>query len=128
MLDTSLNFTYLGPNGVRLEMRHTSGMGGGAVTLSAMDVDTVIAQLSKLRGQMKPEIPTSLPDGEHKGPVDPIWRVNPTIDHKILFVRHPGLGWLSFLFPLNEARNLGNALLHSGPQTAAPQTQTGRPH
>lgn len=128
MLDTTLNFTYLGANGVRLELRHVSGLGGGAVTLSSMDVDAVIGQLSKLREQMKPEVSRSLPDGNHQGPVDPIWQVSPAVDQKILFVRHPGLGWLSFVFPPPEAKKLGNALLSGGPQNSAPQTQTGRPH
>ncbi len=69
MLDTTSQFSYLDANGVRLELRHVSGLGGGAVTLSAMDVDTVIGQLSKLREQMKPEVSRSLPDGNHEDPL-----------------------------------------------------------
>ncbi len=127
MLNTSLNFTYLGPDGVRLEMRHVSGLGGGAVTLSAMDIDTVIEQLAKFREQMTPEIARVLPDGDHRGIVDPLWQVKSAVDQKMLFVRHQGLGWLSFVFPPREANRLGNSLLSEYP-SFDPQTETGRPH
>lgn len=127
MSDTTLNFTYLGPNGVRLEMRHVSGLGGGAVTLSATDINSVIGQLAKFREQMTPEIARTFPVGEHHGVVDPLWEVKPIIDQKTLFLRHHGLGWISFLFPPQEAKKLGNALL-SEPQNFDPQIRTDRPH
>jgi len=127
MLDTTLNFTYLGANGIRLELRHVSGLGGSAVTLSAMDIDTVIGQLAKFREQMTPEIARALPDGNHHRVVDPLWQVKSAVDHKSLFLRHHGLGWIAFLFSPPEAKTLGNALL-SEPQNFGSQTQTGRPH
>ena len=127
MLNTTLKFTYLGPNGVRLEMQHVSGLGGSALTLSAMDIDTVIEQLAKFREKMTPEIARALPEGNHHGVVDPLWQVKPAIDQKILFLRHHGLGWISFLFPPPEAKKLGNALL-SEPQSFGPQIRTDRPH
>jgi|SRR5579863_191866 len=117
-----IRFIYNGPTSVSLQMPSAT------VTLETGDIDALILQLAKFRMQMTPEVERTLREGQHGlGISDPLWQLHPTIDHKILFARHPGFGWLSFLFPLREAKILGNGL-SAEPQYPDPQTPIGRPN
>jgi hypothetical protein len=121
-MPTEIRFRYNGPTDITLLLPSDT------VTLATADIDTLILQLAKFRKQMTPEISRILKDGEHTlGIVDPIWQAQPAIDHKILFARHPGFGWMSFLFPLQEAKKLAIALSIELPSSGQP-TETGRPH
>jgi hypothetical protein len=115
-------FTYNGPTSISVQLPSAT------VTLGTEDIDALILQLAKFRAQMTPKIERTLKDGEHGlGIVDPLWQLHPTIDHKILFVRHDGFGWMSFLFPHQEAKKLGNGFCAETVHTD-PQAPTGRPH
>jgi hypothetical protein len=131
MADTAINFTYNGPESIRMELRHVSGMGTG-ITLSATDIDRIIHQLAKFRMQMTPEIARKLPEGQHElGLVDPLWSLasHPAAEEKTFFVRHTGFGWQMFLLHSNEAKKLGHALLAGPPPgTSSPQGPTSLPH
>jgi len=96
-----------------------------SVNLGANAIDPFTVSVATLRATMTPEIVRKLPDGQHPGGiVDPMWVVpsHPAAQEKVLFLRHPGLGWLSFLFPQAECRKLGMALL------AGQSLQTGDPN
>jgi hypothetical protein len=119
---SQIQFVFNGPDSISMTLLAST------VTFRTADVDGLILQLAKFRMQMKPEIEKTLKDGEHGlGIVDPLWQLHPTIDHKILFVRHHGFGWLSFLFPHQQAKKLGNGLVAGQPHIA-PQRETGRPN
>jgi len=94
----------------------------GKVHLRASDIDSLIAKLAQHRATMAPEIPQSLPEREDVTMIhDPIWILHaPTsTKDKLLLIRHPGLGWLTFQLPPSEAAKLGHALLPNGPQQRA---------
>ncbi len=123
---SNINFTFNGTESVSMDLP------SGRVTLLTDGIEVLIVQLAQFRAQMKPEIARTLPDGEYKGGiVDPLWVLpsHPAAQEKTLFVRHPGLGWLTFLFPPQEARKLGAGLLAGQPpQTAGRQTPTDPRH
>lgn len=93
---------------------HDGDKPSSKVTLDVKDVDAVIAGFAQLRAAMTPEIPRELPDSAHeRGVLGPPWAVarHPSAPEKTLFLRHPGFGWITFIFPPQEAEKLGNALL-----------------
>jgi hypothetical protein len=82
--------------------------------LDAADVDRLIAVLSQLRTAMTPPVARTIAaDALPVGPVDPLWAVPGTSPRpgKLLAIRHPGHGWLTFQFPPVEAAKLGSALI-----------------
>jgi hypothetical protein len=101
---------------------------GTPLNLSAEEVERLIRELAKFRKTMVPEVPRKPADGTYEdSEVDPILGVQPVVDHKALMVRHPGIGWLLFLLPENEAQKLGQHLVQPAPSTSTPHSQT-RPH
>ena len=106
-----------------------SGTPIAEATLGASDIDSLISSLSHFRSNMSPEVPRILPDGNHPGPADPLWSYRIVGDRRMLFLRHPGLGWLMFAFPKEEATKLGSALLAQPmPSTSDQQGPTGPLH
>jgi hypothetical protein len=94
----------------------------GKVHLRASEIDSLIAKLAQHRATMAPEVPRSLPELEDVGMIhDPIWILHAPAEtkDKLLLIRHPGLGWLTFKLPPSEAAKLGHALLPNGPQQIA---------
>jgi hypothetical protein len=43
---------------------------------------------------------------------EPIWEVSDEVrkDGKVLLIRHPGLGWLGFIIPLDDCKRLAKKL------------------
>lgn len=78
----------------------------GHVILDAATLEGHIHDLAKHRAQMKDEVPRVLDPGSRlEATVDPVWKTtdeNPP-GGKVLALRDPGLGWLAFFFPHNEA-------------------------
>jgi hypothetical protein len=97
------------------------------VNFSADDVERLIAELSKFRRNMIPEVQRKIPNGQG-GIVDPIYEVlsDPASDEKTVGIRHPGIGWLLFLLPKDEARKLGRALLQASPRATHQPASTLR--
>ncbi len=91
------------------------------IVLSAEQLDQIIAGLVRLRGEMKPEVPTEFPE---RAP-PPLLRgthyhfaLEAQSGRLTFSLRNPGLGWLSFRFdgPILE-RMLGLArAAHSRPR------------
>jgi hypothetical protein len=83
------------------------------VRLDAPSVDQLIQDLGKHRATLRDEVPRQLDPGSRlQGIYDPAWRV-PSDSHpagRIIAFRHPGLGWLSFVLPENEAAAIADWL------------------
>jgi|KBSMisStaDraftv2_1062788.scaffolds.fasta_scaffold819382_1 hypothetical protein len=92
------------------------------ISLNVAEIDELIARLSQYRAAMAPEVPREVPERVAAGKTvqDPMWIVHKPAGgtHRLLIVRHPGLGWMLFQLPLTEADKLGQALV------AAPQPET----
>jgi hypothetical protein len=100
------------------------------VSLRAADIDLLIATLAHHRATMEPEVPRTLPDlKEVRTALDPNWILHApaTTNNKLLFIRHPGLGWLMFQLPPSEAAELGHGLLSGRSQQIGDQRSLNRP-
>jgi hypothetical protein len=81
--------------------------------LDASELDGLIANLGDVRASMLDEVPKELDRGSRAPAVeDPVWRYAsiPGRSEKTLALRHPGLGWIAFLFPDPEARSIAKYL------------------
>lgn len=79
----------------------------------AETLDRYIAELVLARSLLAPEHPPKWPSGQTvQGIIDPAWTTELDMGSmgSILHVRHPGLGWLHFLFPRHEAAHLVSLL------------------
>ena len=100
------------------------------VSLRAADIDLLIATLAHHRATMEPEVPRTLPDlKEVRTALDPnsILHAPASTNNKLLFIRHPGLGWLMFQLPPPEAAKLGHGLLSGRSQQIGDQRSLNRP-
>ena len=89
----------------------------GQATLNAAELDNVIAGLGEFRASLVE--PVSAEPKQDSGSrellvIDPAWRTDRSphaeIDGVVMRLRHIGLGWVSFLLPLNEGSALGKWL------------------
>jgi hypothetical protein len=80
----------------------------GSVTLSAAETDALIRELGQNRAQLVQPV-ASNPDEETTEPViDPAWET-PEVRYqegRLLSIRDPGLGWLAYIFPDQEAADI----------------------
>lgn len=84
----------------------------GHVFLAGSDIEDFIQQLSRHRAELVDEVPRSLDVGSRvEAQIDPVWRLTHSADGPLLHLRHPGIGWLTFLFPEKEAEAIGRHLL-----------------
>ena len=97
------------------------------VELSARDIDVLLELLTEARLQLEPPIPMELPrEGLVRELVapDPVWRaeppMHPSLNGITLRLRHPGVGWLTFLLPWHEVKNLGDWLSKNATPTRTP--------
>jgi len=83
------------------------------MVLEGADVDGLIEQLGGVRAMMFDEVPTEI-EPLSRGLIvqDPVWRSIriPGRSEIALALRHPGLGWIRFLFPDNEAVKIAEHL------------------
>jgi hypothetical protein len=94
----------------------------GHITFPAADAERLIAYIAQQRAAMSDEVPRlSATDSEAGGVIDPVWNVPPyqPAHERVLRLRHPGLGWLSFVLPQHEARSIAQALLTDAAQQTA---------
>jgi hypothetical protein len=86
--------------------------------LDASDIDNIISILSKARMSLKDEVPRALePQARLEAVLDPVWKcpAKHSGEGKVLAVRHPGLGWLAFDFPEDQATEVGQWLSGARP-------------
>lgn len=80
--------------------------------LTANELDSLITEAAQRRSQMQPAIPSDPPKTANAID-DPRWFFVLANDGKtICNLRHPGLGWVTFLFPPNERAHILSVLLH----------------
>lgn len=89
-----------------------------ALDMSAADLDDLIVELSRNRGQMQDTVPIDLEYGSQIATIPaPTWYVHAaTTGGRSLFLRHPGFGWLGFVFPSDEAAILADRLKKEFPR------------
>ncbi len=84
----------------------------GSITLSAAQIDNLLRELAKNRALLVQPV-ASEPDENTIDPViDPIWET-PEVRYpegRLLSIRDPGLGWLAYIFPDNEAASVAQWL------------------
>jgi hypothetical protein len=89
-----------------------NGAPTGSITLSAAETDRLICDLGKNRAQLVQPVASDL-DQEPANPViDPAWQT-PDVrfaDGRMVSIRDPGLGWLTYIFPDKEAADLAEWL------------------
>ncbi|MDP3852546.1 hypothetical protein [Phenylobacterium sp.] len=84
----------------------------GDVALSAADAEAHIEAVALYRAQLKTPVAAAIdPMGRIEATNNPVWTTLSTPHGPVLSLRHPGLGWVSFVFPASESRALGKALI-----------------
>lgn len=89
-----------------------NGTPTGGVTLSAAQTDSLIRDLGKSRALLGQPVASEL-DGNTIDPViDPAWQTPEVryLEGRMLSIRDPGLGWLTYIFPDNEAADVATWL------------------
>jgi hypothetical protein len=112
---------------VYLELQ-MDGKALGHMYLSAPDMEDHIRAAAKNRAQLSDTVAMDLDPGWRLETfANPVWRTAVHNEGIVLALRHPGLGWLSFLLPRAEARKLGRWLLdnHAAPGTDPPRIIRG---
>lgn len=81
---------------------------GENATLTAVELDEVIAGLASLRSRMEPAVPSDVPAGPTLVVVDPRYWVEYSAEFagSLMRFRDPGLGWRSYVLPHKEVANL----------------------
>lgn len=85
----------------------------GGMGLTAADMDDLIARLARARAAMTDIVPPLLEPGARlQATPAPAWHTKHQNDLQgiLLALRHPGLGWLSFLLPPDSATGLAQAI------------------
>jgi hypothetical protein len=88
----------------------------GHIILDARGLQDLITTLTHIRAGMEPPVALEIASGTKlPSVIDPVWRArippHPSIPGPLLVLRHPGFGWLSFVFPDVEANSLGQWLV-----------------
>ena len=91
----------------------------GHMIMDAGTLEEHIHKLAAHRASLTDEVPEELDPGSRLEAVEhTVWRLAQSADDLALILRHPGLGWLSFRLPHNEAAALGRELVaRSAPQS-----------
>lgn len=93
-----------------------------SVTYDAASLEDNIHMLAEARAGMSEQVTPDLEIGMRLEAIaDPRWRTEayPPAGGSLLALRHPGLGWVSFLLPPQEARALGSSLVAQADQLEA---------
>jgi hypothetical protein len=110
---------------VYLELQ-ADGMAIGHIYLTAPILDRLIRDLARHRSELTDQVPLQMAPGTQvEIIINPAWQTrqletrdqqgNKIDEPTALALRHPGLGWLSFLLPPSESKAVGEwLLLHSG--------------
>jgi hypothetical protein len=80
-------------------------------SLTANELDNLIAKLSRVRSEMDPSVPLEPPIRNSIEAIrDPAWYAPPaesTPGSAVLILRHPGFGWIAFGMPKQTAFEMG---------------------
>ena len=123
MRSHNLVFSQQSPEELVMNVTSADGQPAVSIRMQAADVENLTAALSHFRTNMTPEIARSAPDITHTGPFDPMWCAVRLDGHTAMFLRHPGLGWLMFALPPQEAMALGSTLVGEQTPTVTPNAE-----
>jgi hypothetical protein len=95
----------------------------GHIVLDASALENLITALANARAAMTQPVAPEIASGTNlRSIIDPTWRIrippHPSVPGPILALRHPGFGWLSFVFPDIEANSLAQWLVNNARQLA----------
>jgi hypothetical protein len=114
MTDGDVNFTITPATGGRLVRLETFVDGDSVswVDLDGPGVDWLIENLAAARATLAEPVPVDLdPSADLTVTENPSWWVfDPEPDGQTLVLRHPGLGWLGFLFDQDQAAEIAGWL------------------
>ncbi len=85
-----------------------NGAPTGSVTLSAAETDGLVRELGKNRAQLVQPVASNPDEATTEPVIDPAW-LTPEVryqDGRLLSIRDPGLGWLAYVFPDEEAADI----------------------
>jgi hypothetical protein len=85
-----------------------NGAPTGSLTLSAAETDSLIRDLAKNRALLVQAVGSELNQDTIDPVIDPAWET-PEVrfsEGRMLSIRDPGLGWLTYIFPDNEASDI----------------------
>jgi hypothetical protein len=85
-----------------------NGTPTGGVTLSAAQTDSLIRDLAKSRALLVQPVASELDENAIDPVVDPAWQT-PEVRYsegRMLSICDPGLGWLTYIFPDDEAADV----------------------
>ena len=87
----------------------TLELGGGRLTLDAVELERLVQHLGQLRASMKPEVPADLPADSCPGVDAPRIAVQVTPDGRraAFGVRTPSFGWLVLMLERGQIEGLG---------------------
>ena len=83
------------------------------LTLDVNGVDDIIKNLGEFRALMTPSVSYDHPLGQRVAAIpDPRWSTEPDVmlGDSLLHIRDPRFGWLHYLIPRHEARQLAGGL------------------
>ena len=115
---------------VYLELQ-ADGIALGHMYLSAPILDRLIRDLARHRAELIDQVPLEIAPGTQlETVINPVWQTrqleardqqgNKIDEPTGLALRHPGLGWLSFLLPPSESKAVGEWLLLHSEQSNKP--------
>jgi hypothetical protein len=80
-------------------------------TLSADELDDLIAAAAKRRIELKPDHPLQPPE-QCEATLNPAWHTSPMPQGVLFMLRHPAFGWLGFVLPHEHRVHLSMLWLH----------------
>lgn len=89
-----------------------NGAPTGSITLSPAQADAFIRALAENRAQLVQPVASEVDDDSSEPVIDPAWQT-PDVrfaEGRLLSIRDPGLGWLTYIFPDNEAADIATWL------------------
>jgi hypothetical protein len=95
-------------------------------SLTAPELDELIASAAKLRQALQPPVPLEPPQTS-EATIDPAWRSLPHGANTVLQLRHLGLGWVTVIFPPHERANLLAVFLRQALSVPAVPAATANP-
>lgn len=89
---------------------------------NALQLDALIEGLVAARAQLRPHVPAQPPAGPVQAILDPhYWtKREPDSGMCLLMLRHPGMGWCSFMLPAVERDRLAQYLVNQAQEQGAP--------
>ncbi|MEO7760928.1 MAG: hypothetical protein ABIS68_03335 [Casimicrobiaceae bacterium] len=96
-------------------------------SLTATDLDQLIAAATTMRATLSPPVPATNPQGEIQAIGDPKWFLTSVPGGTLLQIRHPGHGWLNFHIPALSRAFLLSFLLQQALIETSPQTPAATP-